>query len=112
MREIEITENCLEFIDTQSKRVSLKFFQLIEVITEVKIINSNFVKKLQSTPFYELRIKAGNEYRVILFALDHLNFNECKKVVCLNGFQKKSIKDYKKAIRIAEGLLEEYLSGE
>lgn len=46
MREIEITENCLEFIDTQSKRVSLKFFQLIEVITEVKIIYSNFVKKI------------------------------------------------------------------
>jgi len=34
----------------------LKFFQLIEVIGEIKVVNSNFLKKLQSTQFYELRI--------------------------------------------------------
>jgi hypothetical protein len=61
MREIEITEECLDFIDSQSERVSLKFFQLIEVISEIKVISANFVKKLKSTQFYELRIKAGNE---------------------------------------------------
>jgi hypothetical protein len=32
MREIDITEECLEFIDNQNERVGLKFFQLIEVI--------------------------------------------------------------------------------
>jgi hypothetical protein len=41
MREIDITENCLEFIDAQGKRVSDKFFQLIEIIGEVKIVHSN-----------------------------------------------------------------------
>jgi hypothetical protein len=110
VREIDITEECLEFIDGQEERVSLKFFQLIEVMTEVKVINSNFVKKLQSTQFYELRIKAGNEYRVIIFAVDHLNFLECSKAVCLFGFQKKSTKDYKKALKTAEQLLEQYLN--
>ena len=65
MREIVITEECLEFIDNQDERVKHKFFQLIEVISEVKVVHSNFVKKLQNTQFYELRIKAGNEYRVI-----------------------------------------------
>jgi hypothetical protein len=60
MREILITPECLEFIDNQDKRVSIKFFQLIEVIEEVKFIHSNFVKKLINTDFYELRIKAGN----------------------------------------------------
>lgn len=109
MRQIDITEDCLEFIDNQDERVALKFFQLIEVMTEVKVINSNFVKKLQSTQFYELRLKAGNEYRVVIFAIDHLNFNECTKAVCLHGFMKKSTKDYKKAIKIAEKSLEEYL---
>ena len=109
MREIDITEECLEFIDSQNERVSLKFFQLIEVIGEVKIVNTNFLKKLQSTQFYELRIKAGNEYRVVLFAINHLNFAECTKAVCLVAFQKKSTKDYKNAIKQAEKILKEYL---
>ena len=109
MREIDITEECLEFIDNQDERVSLKFFQLIEIIGEVKIINTNFLKKLQSTQFFELRIKAGNEYRILIFAIDLLNFAECTKAVCLYGFQKKSTKDYKKAIKQAEKILEQYL---
>jgi hypothetical protein len=109
MREINITEECLDFIDKQNERVSLKFFQLIEVIGEIKVINTNFLKKLKSTQFYELRIKAGNEYRVILFAIDHLNFAECTNAVCLYGFQKKSSKDYTKAIKQAEKILVEYL---
>ncbi len=104
-----ITSECLEFIDNQDKRVSIKFFQLIEVIEEVKIVHSNFIKKLTNTDFYELRIKAGNEIRVIIFAIDHSNFSECTKAVCLNGFLKKSTKDYKKAIKQAENLLKDYL---
>jgi putative component of toxin-antitoxin plasmid stabilization module len=105
VREIDITEECLEFIDNQSERARLKFFQLIEVIGEIKIVNSTFLKKLQSTQFYELRIKAGNEYRIIIFAIDHLNFAECTKAVCLCGFQKKVTKDSKKAIKQAEKIL-------
>jgi len=109
VRDIDITAECLEFIDNQNERVSMKFFHLLEIIGEIKVVNSNFIKKLQDTKFYELRIKAGNEYRIIIFAIDHLNFTECKKAVLLNGFQKKSTKDYRKAIKQAEKLLEEYL---
>ncbi len=109
MREILITTECLEFIDNQNERVSTKFFQLIEVIEEVKIVHSNFIKKLINTDFYELRIKAGNEIRVIIFTVDHSNFSECTKAICLNGFHKKSTKDYKKAIKQAEKLLKNYL---
>ncbi len=109
MREILITPECLDFIDSQNERTSTKFFQLIEVIEEVKIMHSNFIKKLINTDFYELRIKAGNEVRVIIFAIDHSNFAECTKAVCLNGFHKKSTKDYKKAIKQAEKLLKNYL---
>ena len=112
MREIDITEKCLEFIVNQNERVGLKFFQLIEVMTEIKVVNANFLKKLQSTPFYELRIKAGNEYRIIIFAIDHMNFAECKKAVCLYGFQKKGTKDYKKAIQHSEKIVEDYLKEE
>lgn len=109
MREILITPECLKFIDNQDKRVSIKFFQLIEVIEEVKVVHSNFIKKLTNTDFYELRIKAGNEIRVIIFSVDHSNFSECTKAVCLNGFLKKSTQDYKKAIKQAENLLKDYL---
>jgi hypothetical protein len=109
MRVILITPECLDFIDSQSERISTKFFQLIEVIGEIRIVHSNFIKKLKNTQFYELRIKAGNEIRVIIFSIDHSNFNECTKAVCLIGFHKKSTKDYKKAIKQAEKLLEKYL---
>lgn len=110
MREIDITTDCLEFIDSQDQRVVDKFFQLIEVIGEVRVVNSNFIKKLESSKFYELRIKAGSEFRIVIFAIDHLNFNECKKAVCLCGFLKKSTKDYPKAIKRAELNLEDYLN--
>lgn len=112
MREIIITEECLSFIDSQGQRVSDKFLQLVEIIGEVKIVHTNFVKKIKNTRFYELRIKAGNEYRVLIFAIDHLNFAESTKAVCLNGFLKKSNKDYVKAVKEAEGILEEYLKTE
>ncbi len=109
MREILITPECLAFIDNQHERVSTKFFQLIEVIEELKVVHSKFVKKLVNTDFYELRIKAGNEIRVIIFAIDHANFTECTKAVCLNGFHKKSTKDYQKALKQAKKLLDNYL---
>jgi hypothetical protein len=109
MREIDITEYCLNFIDKQGKRVSDKFFQLVIVMEEFKVVHSNFVKKLQNTKFYELRIKAGNEYRVLVYAIDHLNFSECNEAVCLNGFIKKSNNNYLKAIKEAERILKEYL---
>jgi len=109
MREILIAPDCLEFIDNQNDRISTKFYQIIEVIGEVKIVHSNFIKKLINTDFYELRIKAGNEIRVIIFTIDHSNFAECTKVVCLNGFHKKSTKDYTKAIKKAEKILNDYL---
>ena len=112
MGDIEITQECLDFIDNQDERVTKKFLQLIQVISEIQIVNQNFVKKLQSTQFYELRIKAGNEYRVIIFAIDHLNFVECTKAVCLCGFLKKSTKNYKKAIKQAEKLLNEHLKND
>ena len=76
---------------------------------EVKVVHSAFVKKLINTDFYELRIKAGNEIRIIIFTIDHSSFIESKKVICLNGFIKKSNKDYKKAIRISEKLIEDYI---
>ncbi len=76
---------------------------------EFKVVHSNFVKKLKNTKIYELWIKAGNEYQVLIFAIDHLNFSECTKAVCLNGLFKKSNKDCLKVIKDAERVIEECL---
>ena len=53
----------------------------------------------------EMRISTGNEYRVILFAIDNENIVEAEHVILLNGFMKKSTKDYKKAIEKAQQIL-------
>lgn len=108
MREIFITEECLEFIDNQTNRVELKFYQLIEILRELPLVHKNFEKKITNTDFYELRIKAGNEVRVIMFAVDNDNFQLCTKVILLNGFVKKSTKDYKRALTSAEKILLKY----
>lgn len=109
MREIEITEACLEFIQNLAPRPKTKVFQLLEVIGSLREVHALFVKKLTNTPFYELRIRAGNEYRILIYPIDHPNFMECRQAVCLTGFVKKSVKDYKKALARSERLLQTYL---
>ena len=86
-----------------------KFYQIIEVLAEIKIVHSNFIKKLQNTAFYELRIKAGKEGRIVIFTIDHPNFSECARAICLNGFVKKSNRDYLPAIKKAKVILRDYL---
>jgi hypothetical protein len=81
---------------------------VLQILLEVKVVSKEFVKKIESSAFYELRVRAGQEYRIILFAIDHLSFTEAKKIVLLNGFIKKSSKDYRKALKKADRLLDTY----
>ena len=76
MREVYITSDCLEYIDNQGERVGRKFFELIEVLSTLQRIHTNYVKKLINTEFYELRIRAGSEYRTVLYILDNEDFNQ------------------------------------
>jgi mRNA-degrading endonuclease RelE of RelBE toxin-antitoxin system len=108
MRKVIITDECLEYIDSQNDRVVRKFFELVEVLTQVQVVHQLFVKKLQNCEFYELRVRAGNEYRVIIFSVDHEDFNQCTKVICLWPFMKKATKDYSKAINKARTIHENY----
>ena len=97
MRVILISDECIEFVSKSNIRVQTKFNYLIEVIGEQKIIHKAIVDKLVNSRFYELRIKADNE-----------NFNESKKIILLNGFIKRTNKDYIKALKVAEYLLTKY----
>ena len=94
-----------EFYNSLPANVQNKVKYAMNVIAEIKVVNTKLVKKLIDTDFYELRISVGNEYRVILFTIDHENFIEAKQILLLNGFMKKSTKDYKKEIEKAEQIL-------
>lgn len=94
-----------EFYDSLPANVQNKLKYAMNVIAEIKVVNTKLIKKLVDTDFYELRISVGNEYRVILFTIDHENFIEAEQILLLNGFMKKSTKDYKKEIAKAEQIL-------
>ena len=94
-----------EFYNSLPANVQNKVKYAMNILAEVKVVNTKLVKKLVDTDFYELRISVGNEYRVILFTIDHENFIEAEQILLLNGFMKKSVKDYKKEIQKAEQIL-------
>lgn len=94
------------FFNSLPQRVQLKMDYVMNVIATVYNISTKFVKHLDKTDLYEMRVSVGtNEYRTILFAVDHDNVIEAKHIILLNGFLKKDNKDYRKQIAIAESIL-------
>ena len=80
----------------------------MQVLETVYVLSKKFVKKIVEAEegIYELRVSVGfNEYRTILFSIDHENIIEAKHVILLNGFLKKDKKDYKKQIKKAINIL-------
>lgn len=94
-----------EFFNSLPINVQKKLKYAMNIIAEVKVVSSKLVKKLVNTDFYELRISINNEYRIILFTIDHESFIESTQIILLNGFVKKSSKDYKKEIERAKQIL-------
>ena len=68
-------------------------------------LSQKFVKKIISSDSYELRESADNEIRILLFAASNDNINLATEIIALNGFVKKSNKDYEKQIRKAYNIL-------
>ena len=94
------------FYSNLSQKIKDKFDYVINVITTIYNVPTKFIKHLENTDLYEMRVSVGtNEYRTVLFALDHENFIEAKNIILLNAFLKKSNKDYRKQIEIAENIL-------
>lgn len=98
-----------EFEQSSNMRTREKLRYAISILEMVYPIPTKFVKKLVGTDFFELRVSVDNEIRVILFTIDNDNINLATNIILLNGFIKKSTKDYdneiKKAINILRGLL-------
>lgn len=94
------------FYNSLPARVQTKFKYVIDVVTTIYDVSTKFVKHLNDTDLYEMRVSVGsNEYRTILFAIDKANIIESTKIILLNGFLKKSNKDYRKQIEIARSIL-------
>lgn len=108
-RKLIYSAEYLEFEQNSDARTQEKLRYASSILETMPIISSQFVKKLVNTDFYELRIKVDNEIRVILFSIDNDNINLASTVVFLNGFVKKSTKDYKKEITKATKILRRLL---
>lgn len=106
IREIFKTPEFDEFYDSLPQKVKDKFEYVLLVTQRVYNISTKFVKHIENTDLYEMRVSVGsNEYRSVLFAVDHSNVIEAKRIILLNGFLKKSSKDYKKQVEIAIKIL-------
>lgn len=78
----------------------------MDVLISVYDIPTKFIKHLQNTDLYEMRVSVGtNEYRTVLFAIDNKNVIQSTQIILLNAFLKKSNKDYKKQIEKANKIL-------
>lgn len=108
-RTLVLSPDFIEFERTSTSRTKEKLRYAIAMLETLYPIPTKFVKKLTGTDFYELRISVDNEVRVILFAVDNDNINLATNVIILNGFVKKSTKDYEKGINKAINILRNLL---
>ena len=107
IRDVFKTEDYEQYFQSLDIRTQIKYDYAIELMQTQKIVSEKFVKKIQNTEFYEVRVSVGtNEHRTMLIAADNPNFIEAKYVVLLNSFLKKDSKQYKKEIEKARTIIE------
>lgn len=110
IRQVIYSEEFNDFYDSLDSRIQDKFDYGLRLIKTQYVVNKKFVKHLENTNFYELRISiSSDEYRTVLFAIDNDSFIQSKRVILLNSFIKKGTKQYKTEIKLAERLLKKYL---
>lgn len=109
MRTLIQSEEYIAYYNSLPEKIRIKFDHAMNILTCVDVPNTKFAKKLVNTDFYEMRVSVGpNEYRTIIFTIDNDNLINATQVLLLNAFLKKSTKDYKKQIDIAETILKRF----
>ena len=108
-RKLIFSTEYIEFESQLSSRTQEKLRYAATLLETLPVISSRFVKKIVNTDFYELRVTVDNEVRVIIFSADNENVNNAKTIIFLNGFIKKSTKNYKKEINKATQILRRIL---
>lgn len=106
VRIIYKTPEFEEFYIALPAKTQGKFDFVMNVISTIYTIPSKFVKHLENTDLYEMRVSVGtNEYRTVIFAIDNDNIIEAKNIIFLNAFLKKDKKDYRKQVEKAMSIL-------
>ena len=108
IRIIFRTEEFEKFYNSLNTRVKDKFEYTFGLVQTVYALPVKYIKHLDGTNLYEMRVSVGsNEYRTVLFAIDNSNVILSTKIILLNGFLKKSTKDYDKQIAKAVRILKD-----
>lgn len=106
IRELYFSEEFLAFYRKLPTDVRKKYGHTMDVVQQIYAVPEKFVKKLQNTDLWEMRVAVGtNAYRTVLFSMNHENIIQATKIVLLNSFLKKSSSDYRKEIAAAERML-------
>lgn len=106
IRTIYKTQEFEAFYISLPAKTQAKFDYVINVIATIYSISTKFIKHLENTDLYEMRVSVGtNEYRTVLFAIDNDNVIEATNIILLNAFLKKDNKDYRKQIEKAISIL-------
>lgn len=109
IREIAYTKEFLEYFEQLPANIQEKYDYVFSIMVTQKVVNRKFVKKIETTEFYEMRVSVGtNEYRSFIFAIDTASFMECSRIVMLNSFVEKSSKQYKSEIIKARKILKDW----
>lgn len=109
IRTATYTKEFGEYYQSLPPKIRDKYDYVFEIMLTKYVVSRKFVKRLEKTEFYEMRVSVGNnEYRTVLFAIDAENFMECRRMVLLNSFVEKSSKQYNAEIKKAERLLKEW----
>lgn len=110
LRKVIFSTEFEAYYQSLAPRIQEKYDYALNIVRTQLVVNTKFVKHLEGTEFYELRISiSSDEYRTILFAVDSESFMQSRTVLLLNSFMKKSTKQYKAEIRTAENILNKYV---
>jgi len=104
VREIIVyADDFWEFYNKQTQKVKLKINWTIGVVKDLKMVPEQYLKHIEGTDLYEIRVILGsNIFRIFCF------FDKGRLVVLLNGFQKETQKTPKNEIERALTLKRQY----
>ena len=92
-----------DFYKKQSQKVRKKINWTIGLLKYLEVIPEKYLKHIEETDLYEIRISFGNNiFRIFCF------FDKGRIIVVLNGFQKKTEKTPKAEIERALKLEKDY----
>ena len=92
-----------DFFYKQSRKVKDKITWTIGLLKYLEVIPEKYLKHIEETDLYEIRVSFGNNiFRIFCF------FDKDRLVIVLNGFQKKTQKTSRNEIDKALRLKHEY----